>query len=79
MGRFNSKVVFQKCMFFTNIGIDYPLKTQTKLLSIMHRLRIKKIHIDDFFKRKKLEVLVIPIALETLLYLTPSYAKGKFL
>ena len=29
--------------------------------------------------KKKIEVLMIPVAIESLLYLTPSLAKGKFL
>ena len=29
--------------------------------------------------KKKIEVLIIPVAIEGLLYLTPSLAKGKFL
>ena len=45
----------------------------------MHRLRIKQIHIEVFILKKKVKVLVIPVAIENLLYLTPSYAKDKFL
>ena len=44
MGRFNSKDVYAKCVFFTNIENDYSLKIK-KLLSIMRRLRIKYIYI----------------------------------
>ena len=56
----------------------YSLKTK-KILSILHRLRIKQIHIEVFILKKKVKVLVIPVAIENLLYLTPSYAKDKFL
>ena len=42
----------------------------------MHRLRIELIHIEDFFK-KKMEVLVIAVAIESLYCLTPSQAKSK--
>ena len=33
----------------------------------------------SFFKKKKIEVLVIPVATEKLLYLTTSHSKGKFM
>ena len=32
-----------------------------------------------FLKKKKVEVLVIPVAIECLLYLIPSHVKGKFM
>ena len=51
MGRFNSKVIIQKCVFFTNIRNNYSVKIK-KLLSIMRRLRIKWIYIEDFVWRK---------------------------
>ena len=46
----------------------------------MHRLRIKQIYIEDFFKKivKLFEVLIIPVATESLVHLTPSQGKGKF-
>ena len=30
MGRFHSKVIYQKCVFFTNTGNDYSLKDDRK-------------------------------------------------
>ena len=44
----------------------------------MYRLRIKYIHTKHFSLKRKFEVLVIPVAIENLLYLTPSHANGNF-
>ena len=46
-------------------------------MSIMHRLWIKYIHMEDFLK--KIKVLFIPVAIEGLSYFTPSETKVKFL
>ena len=54
------------------------LKTN-KLLPIMHRLRIEQIYTEEYFFLKKPKVLVMSVVIESLLYLTRSQAKGKFM
>ena len=52
MGKFYSKVIYQKCMFFTNIRNNYSLKDypekMKKILLILHRRQIKQIYVEDF-------------------------------
>ena len=52
MGRFNSKVVFQKCMFFTNIGIDYPLKAKQNYCQLCIDYESNKYILTIFLKEK---------------------------
>ena len=42
-----------------------------KLLLVLHRLQIKQINVKDYIK-KKIDALIIPVAIESLLCLTPS-------
>ena len=67
--------LFIKNVVFKKIGNDDSLKAKKNLQlcidceSNKYILKIKE----------KFEVLVIPVANESLLYLTPSQGKGKFL
>ena len=63
---------------FTNIGNNYSLKSKKNCSQLCIDYESNKYILNIFFK-KKLEVLVTPDATESLLYLTPSQAKGKFL
>ena len=64
---------------FSNIGNNYSLKAKQNYC----QLRIDYepndyIAFFFFFLEKMFEVLAIPVATESLLYLTPPQAKGKF-
>ena len=67
MMKFNSKVVYQKCVFSANIRNDYLSKINYCKLYI--DCKSNKYILTIFFK---LEALVIPVAIESLLYLIPS-------
>ena len=77
MGKFNSRVVvaYQKCVFLKNIGNYYSLKINLKkYCQLCIDYRSNKFILKNFFK--KFEVLIVPVAIENLLYLTPSQAKA---
>ena len=52
---------------------------KNKKNTLNYVLTMNRINTYWRFKKKKIEVLMIPVAIESLLYLTPSLAKGKFI
>ena len=74
MGRFNNKVVYQKVFY------KYWKRLLVKKGTVHYASTNNQINTyKRLFLKKKFEVLVIPVAIESLLYHTPSQAKGKFL
>ena len=71
MGRFHSKGIFQKCVFFTNIenGFSSKIKKTTTQISTYY-LFLHKIKIRSASHNSSNCKFIIP---------TPSQTKGKFL
>ena len=76
MERFNSTVVDEKCVFLEIL--ETIAHKNKKVLKTMHQQESNKDVLKTFLK-KEFQVLIIPVAIEGILYLTPSQARGKFL
>ena len=75
IGRFDIKVFLSKmCVAFTNIWNEYSLKIET-YSQLCFDCESNKHTLKIFFAKKKFEGLIIPVAIESLLYLTPFQAK----
>ena len=74
-GKFDDKVVYQKCVF-QKYWKELLLKNKKNYFQLCINYESNKYILKIFFKTK---VIVIPVAIESLLYFTPSQARGKFL
>ena len=74
-GKFDDKVVYQKRVF-QKYWKELLLKNKKNYCQLCINYESNKYILKIFLKTK---VLVIPVAIESLLYLTPSQAIGKFM